>query len=82
MDETDQNRLTEGSVPRTMLAFALPIFLSNLFQQLYNMVDSMASLRVAFNLDFPMRILNCFLQCSHIKTKDWPSVYFVSSKVI
>lgn len=26
MDETDQNRLTEGSVPRKMLAFALPIF--------------------------------------------------------
>ena len=40
MDETDQNRLTEGSVPRKMLAFALPIFLSNLFQQLYNAVDS------------------------------------------
>ena len=31
MDETDQNRLTEGSVPRKMLSFALPIFLSNLF---------------------------------------------------
>ena len=41
MDETDQNRLTEGSVPRKMLAFALPIFLSNLFQQLYNAVDSL-----------------------------------------
>ena len=40
MDETDQNRLTEGSVPRKMLAFALPIFLSNLFQQLYNMADT------------------------------------------
>ena len=40
MDETDQNRLTEGSVPRKMLSFALPISLSNLFQQLYNMVDS------------------------------------------
>ena len=32
---------TEGSVPRKMLAFALPIFLSNLFQQLYNAVDSL-----------------------------------------
>ena len=41
MDETDQNRLTEGSVPRKMLSFALPIFLSNLFQQLYNTVDSL-----------------------------------------
>ena len=41
MDETAQNRLTEGSVPRKMLSFALPIFLSNLFQQLYNAVDSL-----------------------------------------
>ena len=29
MDETDQNRLTEGSVPPTMLAFALPSFSSS-----------------------------------------------------
>ncbi|MEQ2456364.1 MATE family efflux transporter [Flavonifractor hominis] len=41
MDRSDQNRLTEGSVPRKMLLFALPIFLSNLFQQLYNAVDSL-----------------------------------------
>ena len=41
MDETDQNRLTEGSVPRKILAFALPIFLSNLFQQLYNIADTL-----------------------------------------
>ena len=36
-----QNRLTEGSVPKKMLLFAIPIFLSNLFQQLYNAVDSL-----------------------------------------
>ena len=36
MDDNSQNRLTTGSVPRKMLLFALPIFLSNLFQQLYN----------------------------------------------
>ena len=41
MNHNEQNRLTEGSVPRKMLAFALPIFLSNLFQQLYNAVDSL-----------------------------------------
>ena len=41
MDRNQQNRLTEGSVPRKMLAFALPIFFSNLFQQLYNAVDSL-----------------------------------------
>ncbi|MEE0800883.1 MAG: MATE family efflux transporter [Gemmiger sp.] len=33
--------LTQGSVPRGMILFALPIFLSNLFQQLYNAVDSL-----------------------------------------
>ena len=41
MDDNSQNRLTTGSVPRKMLLFALPIFLSNLFQQLYNAVDSL-----------------------------------------
>lgn len=41
MADSDQNLLTVGSVPRKMLIFALPIFLSNLFQQLYNAVDSL-----------------------------------------
>jgi UDPglucose 6-dehydrogenase len=44
--------------------------------------SNISSLRVAFSLDFPIRILNCFLQWSHTKTNDWPSVYLVSSKVI
>lgn len=33
--------LTEGGVARGMLVFAVPIFFSNLFQQLYNAVDSL-----------------------------------------
>ena len=33
--------LTEGSIPGKMLRFALPIFLGNLFQQLYNVADSL-----------------------------------------
>lgn len=33
--------LTEGSVIKGMLLFAIPIFFSNLFQQLYNAVDSL-----------------------------------------
>lgn len=37
----NQNLLTVGSVPKKMLLFAIPIFLSNLFQQLYNAVDSL-----------------------------------------
>ena len=31
--------LTVGSVPRTLLSFALPLFLSGLLQMVYNMVD-------------------------------------------
>ena len=33
--------LTSGSVAKGMLVFAVPIFFSNLFQQLYNAVDSL-----------------------------------------
>ena len=32
--------MTEGSIPRKILFFAFPLFLGNLFQQLYNTVDS------------------------------------------
>ena len=31
--------LTAGSVPRTLLSFAMPLFLSGLLQMVYNMVD-------------------------------------------
>ena len=34
-------RMTEGSVWRHIVRFALPVFWGNLFQQLYNVVDSM-----------------------------------------
>lgn len=33
--------LTEGKISRSIILFALPIFLGNLFQQLYNVVDSL-----------------------------------------
>lgn len=33
--------LTTGNVRKTMVAFAMPLFLSQLFQQLYNAVDSL-----------------------------------------
>ena len=40
---SSQNRiirdLTNGSVPRTLLSFSLPLFLSGLLQMVYNMVD-------------------------------------------
>lgn len=38
---SEKNLLTVGSVPKKMLFFAIPVFLSNLFQQLYNAVDSL-----------------------------------------
>lgn len=33
--------MTEGSIPKKMAAFAIPLFLGNLFQQLYNVADSL-----------------------------------------
>ena len=32
--------MTEGSIPRLLITFALPLMLGNVFQQLYNTVDS------------------------------------------
>ena len=36
----DKNTLTEGSIWKKMLLFALPVFLGNVFQQFYNAFDS------------------------------------------
>ena len=33
--------LTEGSIPKKIIGFAIPLFLGNLFQQMYNMADSL-----------------------------------------
>lgn len=35
------NRMTEGSIAGKMLRFAWPLFLGNLFQQLYNLADAL-----------------------------------------
>lgn len=35
------NLMTEGSIYKQIVRFAVPIFFGNLFQQLYNMVDSL-----------------------------------------
>ena len=32
--------MTEGSIPRLLITFALPLMVGNVFQQLYNTVDS------------------------------------------
>ena len=36
----DNRDLTQGSIPKKIILFALPIMLGNLFQQFYNVVDS------------------------------------------
>ena len=33
--------MTEGTIWKSIVAFAIPLFLGNLFQQLYNMADSL-----------------------------------------
>ena len=32
--------MTAGSIPRLLISFAIPLLIGNLFQQLYNTVDS------------------------------------------
>ena len=39
--KTQTNNLTEGSIWKNILLFALPVLLGNIFQQLYNAVDSL-----------------------------------------
>ncbi len=39
--KSSANLLTEGSIPGKMLRFAFPLFLGNLFQQFYNIADSL-----------------------------------------
>ena len=39
--QQDALRMTEGSIPGKMLRFAAPLFLGNLFQQLYNTADAL-----------------------------------------
>ena len=40
MSTESKTRMTEGSIARRIILFAIPLFLGNLFQQLYNTVDS------------------------------------------
>lgn len=37
----DQSRMTEGPIAGAIIRFAIPLFLGNLFQQMYNSVDSL-----------------------------------------
>jgi len=41
MKQNDKTLLTEGSIWKKMIMFAIPIFIGNVFQQLYNTVDSL-----------------------------------------
>ncbi|MBQ2697225.1 MAG: MATE family efflux transporter, partial [Clostridia bacterium] len=46
MSSTQIRDFTEGSIPRQLVIFAWPLFLSNLLQVVYNMVDMMVVGRV------------------------------------
>ena len=39
--DTNNNLLTKGNISKKIILFAMPIFCGNLFQQLYNIVDSL-----------------------------------------
>lgn len=41
MSKTSSTLLTEGSIAKGMITFAIPMFLGQLFQQMYNMADSL-----------------------------------------
>ena len=42
MGETSNaNLLTTGSIPKKIIMFAIPLLWGNLFQQLYNVADSL-----------------------------------------
>ena len=41
MNTESKTRMTEGSISRKIIFFAIPLFLGNLFQQLYNTADSL-----------------------------------------
>ena len=41
MNTESKTRMTEGSISKKMILFAIPLFLGNLFQQLYNTADSL-----------------------------------------
>ena len=41
MSKTSTMLLTEGSIAKGMVTFAIPMFLGQLFQQMYNMADSL-----------------------------------------
>ena len=49
MENSDKKRamkvvdMTEGNPVRLILAFAVPLFIGNIFQQVYSIVDTMAA---------------------------------------
>ena len=41
MSQSPSNRLTQGPIVKSLVRFAVPLFLGNLFQQMYNTADSL-----------------------------------------
>ena len=46
--------MTQGSIPRQLLRFSVPLILGNLFQLSYNMVDTIVIGRFAGSAEEPM----------------------------
>ena len=46
MEKNRTNDMTVGSPVKLIIQFMIPMFLGNIFQQFYNIVDSMHSLQL------------------------------------
>ena len=66
--------LTEGSPFKLIIAFCIPMILGNMFQQLYNFVDTMIVghfLGVEALAGVGATVINVFLDCSFIAGLGW-----------
>jgi len=58
--------MTSGSIRRKILAFAMPLFLGNLFQQLYKAADSLIVGRFVFRYRIPGGVQNLIMSLSNV----------------
>ena len=58
--------MTEGGIPRHLITFAIPLLIGNLFQIMYNMVDTWVVGR--FVSDAAFSAVNCPLSILHYET--------------
>ena len=71
---SSQTAMLEGSIWKGLISFTIPIFLGNLFQQMYNAVDSLIvgnylgkeALAKAFQLTHELRLRGLAADCDHM----------------